>query len=139
MALFVAANLSAQVKASCNPANCKKTAQEATSGNAFIDLMVAVSNGTYMNEETDTKKPNCKPSACKKAKTAEAKMVATTVEEGKTYAMNPIAVNKAPTAKCDPALCKKICASNPNCSPKDCAKVCAKKAKVSEEEETTKL
>ena len=142
MTLFVASNLTAQTTTSCNPANCKKTNLDATSGNALINLMTAISNGTYVNQVTSSKeeKPNCNPKAYKKAKTGEAKLVSILVEEGKSYTMNPTTAQAAKgSLNCDPALCEKICAGNPNCSPKDCAKACSKKTDASVDKETTKL
>jgi len=103
--------------------------------------MAAISNGTLSCNPADCKKkPNCDPKACNKLKTGEARLVSTSIKEGKSYSMNPasIATLKG-LVKCDPALCKKICAGKPNCSPKDCAKVCSGKAAVAEDESTTKL
>ena len=145
MALFVASTLSAQTATSCNPANCKKTSQCTTSGNALINLMTAISNGTYVNqvsssEETAAKKPNCDPKACSKAKNGEARLVATSVEERKSYTINPASVaSKKSSLICDPVLCEKICAGIPNCSPNDCGKVCAKKVDDSGIKGTIKL
>ena len=141
MALFVASTLTAQTTTSCNPANCKKASQCTTSGNALINLMAAISSGQYATTtETTTKKPNCNPKACSKAQKGSARLVATSMEEGASYTMNPTAIStKKEVANCDPALCAKICAGIPNCSPKDCAKACAKKAGLSGEKATTKL
>ena len=135
MALFIAASVSAQVTTSCNPAACKKTAKKVTSGNTLIDLMVTVANAPFSNTEGENKRPACNPAACKKSEIGTTKMVSTTTAASTTYTVNPVSTSTVKTVKCDPALCKKNCAGNPNCSPKDCAKT----AGGSSKEATTKL